>query len=207
MSRPSVVIADDHAIIRDALRSLLAKHYEVVALAADGRELVDAVVAHRPDVVVADFDMPEVNGLEALRELQARAIPVKVVFLTMHDDVHVAAEVLRAGGAGYVLKHSASTELRDAIQLALEGGRYLTPRMSSGVLDLLVSTPAAPQLTPRQIEVLRLIADGKRMKEIASELNLSTRTVESHKYEIMEALGLHSTAELVKYAMAHGLLR
>jgi DNA-binding NarL/FixJ family response regulator len=206
-TRPRVVIADDHGIIRDALRSLLAKNYDVVALAADGRQLVDAVVAHRPDVVVADIDMPEVSGLTALRELQARSIPAKVVFLTMHDDVHVATEVLRAGGAGYVLKHSAATELHEAIQQALHGGRYLTPRLSSGVLDALVNTAPSHDLTPRQLEVLRLLAAGKRMKEIATELNLSTRTVESHKYEIMDALGLHSNAELVRYALDQGLLR
>ena len=208
MTRTTLVVADDHGIVRDALGALLAKDYDVVATAADGHELVDAVLRHRPDVAIADIDMPGLSGVEALGVLRARQIPVKVVFLTMHDDPGLAADVLRAGGSGYVLKHSASVELHDAIQQALSGGRYLTPRVSSGVLDALIRNAAPHEsLTHRQLDVLRLLVEGKRMKEIASELDLSTRTVESYKYEMMDILGLHSTAELVRYAMEHGLLK
>ena len=208
MTRPTLVVADDHAIVRDALGALLAKDYDVVATASNGHELVDAVLRHHPDLVIADIDMPGLGGVEALALLRARQIAVKVVFLTMHDDPGLAADVLRAGGSGYVLKHSAFLELHDAIGQALSGGRYLTPRVSSGVDDVLIR-PAAPQanLTHRQLEVLRRLAEGKRMKEIASDLDLSTRTVEGYKYELMGTLGLHSTAELVRYALAHGLLK
>jgi DNA-binding NarL/FixJ family response regulator len=208
VTRPTLVVADDHGIVRDALGSLLAKDYDVVATATNGHELVDAVLHHRPDVVIADIDMPGLSGVEALAQLRARQIAVKVVFLTMHDDPGLAADVLRAGGSGYVLKHSASVELHDAIEQALSGGRYLTPRVSSGVVDALVRNAVPePSLTHRQLEVLRLLVEGKRMKEIARELDLSTRTVENYKYEMMDTLGLHSTAELVRYALDHGLLK
>jgi DNA-binding NarL/FixJ family response regulator len=208
MTRTKLVVADDDGVIRDALSALLARDYDVVALAGDGRELIDAVIAHRPDVVVADVDMPGVSGIDALHELQSRKVPIKIVFLTMHDDPRLAADVLRAGAAGYVLKHSASIELHDAIQLALAGGRYVTARVSSAVVQALVDAPASPHtLTPRQVDVLRLLAEGKRMKEVGAELNLSTRTVENYKYELMDVLGLHSTAEIVRYALSHGLLR
>jgi DNA-binding NarL/FixJ family response regulator len=208
MTKATLVLADDHGIVLDALRALLASDYRVLATAGDGRQLVDAVVQHRPDVVVADVDMPHLSGIDALRELQARQIAVKAVFLSMHDDPHLVADVLRAGGAAYVLKHSAPVELHTAIEQALKGGRYLTPRVSISVLDSLISiNPPSPGLTNRQRDVLRLLVEGKRMKEIASELNLSTRTVETYKYELMDSLGLHSTAELVRYALAHGILK
>ena len=208
MSKPRLVVADDDGVVRDALSALLARDYDVVALAVDGRQLVDAVIHNRPDVVVADVDMPDVSGIDALRELHAKRIPAKVVFLTMHNDPRLAAEVLDAGAAGFVLKHSASIELHDAIQEALKGRRYVTPRVSQDVLHSLVDAPA-PQhnLTPRQLDVLRLLAEGKRMKEIGVDLNLSTRTVENYKYELMDVLGLHSTADIVRYALSHGLLR
>ena len=207
MTKARLVVADDDGVVRDALSALLARDYQVVALAVDGRQLVDAVIHHRPDVVVADIDMPELSGVDALRELQTRKIPVKVVFLTMHNDPRLAAEVIKAGAAGFVLKHSASIELHDAIQQALNGGRYVTPRVSTDVIRSMVDAPATHTLTPRQLDVLRLLAEGKRMKEIGLELNLATRTVENYKYELMDALGLRSTADVVRYALSHGLLR
>ncbi len=207
MTKARLVVADDDGVVRDALSALLARDYQVVALAVDGRQLVDAVIHHRPDVVVADIDMPELSGVDALRELQTRKIPVKVVFLTMHNDPRLAVEVIKAGAAGFVLKHSASIELHDAIQQALNGGRYVTPRVSTDVIRSMVDAPATHTLTPRQLDVLRLLAEGKRMKEIGLELNLATRTVENYKYELMDALGLRSTADVVRYALSHGLLR
>jgi len=207
MTKARLVVADDDGVVRDALSALLARDYDVVALAVDGRQLVDSVIHHRPDVVVADVDMPEMSGVDALRELQTRKIPVKVVFLTMHNDPRLAAEVIKAGAAGFVLKHSASFELHEAIQQALNGGRYVTPRVSTDVIRSLVDSPPTHTLTPRQLEVLRLLAEGKRMKEIGLELNLATRTVENYKYELMDALGLRSTADVVRYALSRGLLR
>lgn len=208
MDRTRLLLADDHGIVVDALGTLLERDYDVVGRARNGLELVDAAKRLRPDVIVADVEMPGLSGVEALRRLTAvEKVNVKVVFLTMHDEPDLAAEAFRAGGAGYVLKQSATEELHTAIQEVLQGRVYLTSRIAKGVLTELAAPQggAAVTLTPRQQDVLRLIAEGRRMKEIATILDLSTRTVESYKYEMMQALGVGSTAELVRYAIKRGL--
>jgi DNA-binding NarL/FixJ family response regulator len=204
-----VVLADDHAVVVEALGTLLRHDYDVVGTVHNGLDLLEMVRRLHPDVVVADVQMPGLSGLDALRRLTAaERVKTKVVFLTMHDDADIAVSAFRAGAAGYVLKQSATEELHAAIQEVLQGRVFLTSLIAKGVLAALAS-PAGdgPQdLTPKQHDVLRLIAEGRRMKEIAVELNLSTRTVESYKYGMMQTLGLQSTADLVKYAVKHRLI-
>lgn len=212
MSRPRVLIADDHRIVGEGLRGLLEPWFELAAIVEDGQQLVDAATRLRPDVIVADISMPRLNGLEAIDQLRRAGMEAKVVFLTMHRDATYAARALQAGAAGFVLKHSASSELVTAIQEALAGRTYLTPAIASllkrdptGGLDA-STVPATSPLTPRQREVAQLYAEGYSAKEIAAQLGISTRTAENHKAHIMSALGLSTTAELVQYAMRHGLI-
>jgi DNA-binding NarL/FixJ family response regulator len=208
MRRTTVLLADDHAIVAEGLATLLHGPFELVGTVGDGSQLIQAARELQPDVIVADLAMPVMSGLEALRQLKAERLDAKVIFLTMHADAPLASEALRAGAAGYVLKQCAGEELIRAIQEVVEGRVYLTPRLTKDVLTTLTepTPPPAVQLTPRQVEVLRLIAEGRRMKEIAATLQLSTRTVETHKYELMRALGVDSTAALVRYAMQLGLV-
>ena len=203
-----VLLADDHAIVAEGLATLLKGHFNLVGTVRDGSELIDATRKLRPDVIVADIAMPVLSGLEALRRLKNMKNDAKVIFLTMHADAQLAAEAFRAGACGYVLKQSAGEELIAAIQEVFEGKTYLTPLITKAVIaNLTASTPqSGVKLTPRQRDVLRLIAEGRRMKEIGAILELSTRTVESHKYEMMRALGVESTAELVRYAIQIGLV-
>jgi DNA-binding NarL/FixJ family response regulator len=206
MRRARVLLADDHTIVADGLKSLLKDHYELVGTASDGGQLVDAARSLRPDVIVTDFSMPVLSGLDALRQLKAERLNARVIFLTMHADAVVATEALRAGASGFVLKHAAGDELISAIETVLNGRTYLPPQLTKDVIaNLTTSSQDQVSLTPRQRDVLRLLAEGKRMKEIAAILGLSTRTVETHKYEMMQTLGLGSTAELVRYAIKHGL--
>jgi DNA-binding NarL/FixJ family response regulator len=203
-----VLLADDHTIVAQGLASLLREDFDLVGTVGDGQALIEAAQRLRPDVIVADMAMPVMDGLEALRRLKAARPDTKVIFLTMHVDAQLATAALRAGASGYVLKHSAGEELVTAIQEVLQGRTYLTPLIAQDVLTSLMATeePAPVTLTPRQCEVLRLIAEGRRMKEIAALLQLSTRTVETHKYEMMRALSVRSTAELVRYAIHLGLV-
>lgn len=204
--RTKVLLADDHAIVAEGLATLLKDHFDLLETVGDGSALIDAARKLRPDVIVTDIAMPVLSGLEALRRLKAMRSDAKVIFLTMHADAQLATEAFRAGASGYVLKQSAGEELIAAIQEVLKGRTYLTPLITKNVIaNLTESTPPTVKLTPRQREVLRLIADGRRMKEIGAILELSTRTVESHKYEMMRALGVQSTAELVRYAIQIGL--
>ena len=208
MRRTRVLLADDHTIVAQGLVSLLQNEFEFVGTVADGRALVEAARQLRPDVIVADIAMPVLSGLDALRRLRAGGVDVKVIFLTMHADAHLAAEALRAGASGYVLKHSAGEELSRAVREVLRGGLYLTPLIARDVLAILSGPPAAPPagLTPRQREVLALVAEGRTMKQVAAALGLSRRTVETHKYDLMQALGVGTTAELIRYALDHGLV-
>lgn len=204
--RTKVLLADDHAIVAEGLATLLKDHFDLLETVGDGSALIDAARKLRPDVIVTDIAMPVLSGLEALRRLKTMKSDAKVIFLTMHADAQLATEAFRAGASGYVLKQSAGEELIAAIQEVLKGRTYLTPLITKNVIaNLTESTPPTVKLTPRQREVLRLIADGRRMKEIGAILELSTRTVESHKYEMMRALGVESTAELVRYAIQIGL--
>jgi DNA-binding NarL/FixJ family response regulator len=206
--RARVLLADDHAIVAEGLSTILKSRFDLVGTVGNGSALIDATRKLRPDVIVADIDMPVLSGLEALRRLKAARSDAKVIFLTMHADAQLATEAFRAGASGYVLKQSAGEELIAAIQEVLQGKTYLTPLITKDVITTLTEStpPSGVELTPRQREVLQLIAAGRRMKEIGAILELSTRTVESHKYEMMRALGVESTAELVRYAIQIGLV-
>ena len=209
--RPRVVLADDHRLVAEALKSLLSTEYDLVAVVEDGRELLEAVARFNPDVVVADVTMPRLNGIDALVQLRQSGSKVPVVFLTMHRDPTFARRALDAGASGFVLKHSAPSELLTAVRAALEGKTYLTPQIAGEVLGAMKKGPdqAADPLalvTPRQREVLQLLAEGCAAKEIGSRLGISARTVEFHKYQIMETLGIHSSAELTHFAIKHGLV-
>ncbi len=210
MKRARVLLGDDHAIIREGVRRILEPHFDVVGGVSDGRALLAAVQELHPDVVVADISMPLLNGIEASRQLQKTASPPKIIFLTMHPDATYATEAFRAGASGYVLKSSAAEELVTSIQEALRGRVYVTPLVAGEVLHGLMQAPPpvekAAALTPRQREVLQLVAEGRSAKEIADILKVSPRTVEFHKFRMMEILGLHSIAELTQYAIRHGIV-
>jgi DNA-binding NarL/FixJ family response regulator len=211
MSKPRVLLADDHTIVAEGLRSLLEDEFEFVGAVSDGRALLEAARNLSPDVIVADISMPLLNGLDAARQLKRDGVTAKIVFLTMHAEAQLAAEAFRAGASGYLLKSSAGEELITAIHEVIKGRAYVTPLITRDVLSFLMDTGRQPEqpadkLTPRQREVLQLIAEGRTMKEVASILNISARTVESHKYEMMEALGIQTNAELVQYAIKIGLV-
>ena len=210
-SRPRVLIADDHLMVAEALKSLLTPEFDLVGVVEDGRTLVEEARRLRPDVIVADITMPHLNGIDALVQLRRAGNEVPVVFLTMHRDVTFARRALEAGASGFVLKHAASFELVSAIHAALDGNTYLTPQLASEVLDSMTNAPErAPDpvafLTPRQREVIQLLAEGRSAKEAASILGISARTVEFHKYQMMETLSLHTNAELIHFAIKHGLV-
>ena len=208
MRRPSVLIADDHTIVAEGLVKLLSGRFEVVATVADGTALIEAAERLRPDIIVADLDMPSVTGLEALERLKKRGVTSKFVILTMHREASVAARAIRAGASAFLLKASAGEELIDAIDEVLNGRTYLTPAVTKDVLAAAFNQTRGDEveITPRQRDVLRLIVEGRRMKEIAAALELSARTVETHKYEMMRLLGVQSTAELVALAVKRGLV-
>jgi DNA-binding NarL/FixJ family response regulator len=209
--RPRVLLADDHRLVAEGVKSLLADDFDLVGVVEDGRALVEEAGRLRPDVVVADIAMPLLNGIEALVQLRQGGDQVPIVFLTMHRDVIYARRALDAGASGYVLKHSAPAELVTAIRAALEGKTYLTPHLAGGVLNAMKERPekgADPvaSLTPRQRQVIQLVAEGRSAKEIATSLAISVRTVEFHKYQIMEALDIHTNAELTHFAIKNGLV-
>ena len=209
-NRPRVLLADDHRLVAEALQSLLSTDFELVGVVEDGRELVEEAGKLRPDVIVADITMPHLNGIDALSRLRQGGDQVPVVFLTMHCDATFARRALEAGALGYVLKHSASTELITAIRAALVGQTYLTPHLAGEVLEALNQGPEkmespAKAITLRQREVLQLLVEGLSAKEIATNLGISARTVEFHKYQMMERLGIQSSAELIHFAIKHGL--
>lgn len=211
--KPKVLLADDHQIVLDGLRSLLAPHVDLVGVANDGRELVRKARELSPDVIVADISMPQLNGIEAVRQLkgEADAVPAKIIFLTMHPEATFLSRALEAGASGYVLKHSASDELVTAIREVLSGRTYISPALRGPrVEELLDETrrhaKSILEPTPRQREVLQLLAEGKSAKEIGAILNISARTVETHKYKVMDDLGVRTTAELVQHAIKLGLI-
>jgi DNA-binding NarL/FixJ family response regulator len=211
MSKTRVLLADDHTIVAEGLRSLLEGEFEFVGTVGDGRALLDAARNLKPDVIVADISMPLLNGLDAARQLKRDGVAAKIVFLTMHSEAQLAAEAFRAGASGYVLKSSAGEELIAAIHEVAKGRAYVTPLITKDVLSFLMGAARqgrqpAVKLTPRQREVLQLVAEGRTMKEVASILNISARTVESHKYDMMESLGVQTNAELVQYAIKIGLV-
>jgi DNA-binding NarL/FixJ family response regulator len=202
--RPTILLADDHAIVTDGLARILREAgFEVVGVVHDGLRSVDAATRLRPDVIITDLSMPGLSGLDVLARLKAEGLDCKVVVLTMHHDADLATQALRDGASGFLLKESAGDELVTAVRSVLDGKVYVTPAVMQEVMKNMAGPAKAkdPQLTPRQREILQLIVKGQRMKEIAATLGLSTRTVEGHKYEMMETLGVTSTAELVRYAL------
>ena len=211
MSRPRVLMADDHRMFAEGIKRLLEEEFELVAVVEDGRELVEAARRLRPDVIVADITMPHLNGIDALVQLKRDNREVRVVLLTMHKDPAYARRALEAGARGYVLKHSAHTELFVAIQAALDGKTFISPTLAGEVFNDLKVSPLHPNdpiaaLTPRQREILQLLAEGCSTKGIASKLAISTRTVEYHKYQLMDSLKLQGNAELIHFAIKNGIV-
>ena len=210
MKKPRIILADDHRLVAEGLKALLEPEYQLVRIVEDGRALLEAADKLMPDVVVADVSMPLLNGIEATRLLKRQNPDLVVVFLTMHMDVAYAAGAFDAGASGYVLKHSAPSELLTAIACALKGHTYVSPALAEGLLayqrERSAASPAGlARLTPRQREVLQLLAEGRSAKEAAAILGISARTVEFHQYSMMEVLGLKSSAELVRFAVEHGV--
>ena len=207
-----LLIADDHSLILEGLSRLLELEYQIVGSASDGRELVRQARLLRPHIIVLDIGMPELNGIEAARQILTVLPETKLVFVTQQMEMSYLRAAFAAGASGYVSKHSASTELLPAIQTALRGGFYVTPLIPVSDLESLRDPRTNPEglfareLTARQREVLQLIAEGRVMKEISSTLNISVKTVEFHKSNLMASLGLHTTAELVRYAVAQGIV-
>ena len=209
MGVPRVLLADDHALLLGAYEKLLAGQCEIVGEVADGRALVDAAERLRPDLVVLDISMPLLNGLEAGRQIKQKLSHVKLVFVTMNEDPELAAEAFRAGASAYLLKRCAASELSTAIREVMAGRSYVTPLVTEGLVGTLLQggePSATGELTSRQLEVLQLLAEGRSMKEVASVLNLTPRTVAFHKYRMMEQLKLKSTAELIQYAVRHHIV-
>jgi DNA-binding NarL/FixJ family response regulator len=208
-TKAKVLLADDHTLLAEAFERLLAPDYEVVGLVADGRELLEVAPRLKPDVVVLDVTMPRLNGLDAGRQLKEKMRSVRLVFLTMNEDPQVAAEAFRIGASGYLLKRSALSELPLAIREVLNNRYYVTPLLTKGLVGSLMhaTEPArALSLTARQREVLQLLAEGKSMKEVATILRVSARTVAFHKYRMMERLDIKTTAELIQFAIREHIL-
>jgi DNA-binding NarL/FixJ family response regulator len=211
MRKPRVLLADDHRILAEGLRSLLEPEFELVDIVEDGRALVARAKELHPDVIVADISMPLLNGIEAALQLKKTDVEAKIVFLTMHQDVTYATKAFELGAAGFVLKHSAPSELVTAIREALAGRTYVTPMIAKDLMQAFRDGAAqrlapAVELTPRQREVLQLFAEGHSAKEVASILRISPRTAEFHKASVMKLLGIHTTAELTQYAARHGII-
>jgi DNA-binding NarL/FixJ family response regulator len=211
VTRPRIVLADDHRIVVEGLKSILAPDFELIGVVEDGKRMIDAARKLSPDAIVADISMPLLNGIEALEQLRKDGLGMPVVFLTMHHDVEYASMALEAGAAGYVLKHAAPEELVQALRVALDGGTFVSPSLAG---ELFQATRGKSRgndeprvtLSVRQRDILRLLADGRSAKEIAKALDISSRTVEFHKYKLMESLGLKNSAELIQFAIKQGIV-
>lgn len=207
MTRPRILLADDHLMLLEAFKALLEPAFDVVGIVPDGRMLLEVFSRLNPDVVLLDVGMPLLNGLDAGRQLKAQRRSVKLIYLTMNPDPDLASEALRLGASGYLLKSSAVQELKQAIDEVLLGRTYITPLITRGVVgSLLRQGNARHELTVRQREVLQLLAEGKSMKEAAAILDLTPRTVAFHKYRMMEQLRVKTSAELVRFAVQHGVV-
>lgn len=210
MTKARILLADDHTLVVEGFRKLLEPEFELVGTVEDGRALLEAAPKLQPDVILLDISMPLLNGIDAARRLKKMMPDVKLIFVTMHADPAYVTEAFRVGATGYVLKRSAAADLLQAVRAVLNGHYYVAPLITKDVLHSLLASPAERQpgpepLSPRQREVLQLVAEGHSLKEIADILKISVKTVEYHKAQIMEQLDLHTTAELTKYAIAHGL--
>lgn len=211
MHKPRILLADDHTLIIEGFRRILEGHYNLVGTATDGRALLDSAKGLQPDIIILDVSMPLLNGIDAAGQLKKLCPQAKLIFVTMHADTDYVRAAFEAGASAYVLKRSAVDELEQAIRAVLAGHSYITPLITKDLLDVFLSkTPGkqggADGLTMRQREVLQLLTEGRTAKDIAGILNISSRTVEFHKGQIMEQLKLQSTADLIKYALAHGIV-
>jgi DNA-binding NarL/FixJ family response regulator len=210
MKRPRILLADDHTLMAEALQHLLETDFDVVGTVSDGRALITAAAELKPELVVVDIGMPLLNGLDAADQLKALHPDIKVVFLTQNREPHLAVEAFRRKASGYLLKDSAASELVTAIREALKGRSYVSPLIAKGMLNHALNQEpgdtGSRELSAREREVLQLLAEGKSMKEVAAVLDISPRTVEFHKYRMMELLGVKTNAELVQYAIRHGLI-
>ncbi len=208
--RPRVLLADDHILVAEACKKLLEPEFEVVGIAGDGRAMLRANADLKPDLIIVDIAMPELNGLDAGEQIKQSSPRVRLVYLTMNPDPELAAEAIRRGASGYLLKTSAASELASAVRQSLKGGTYISPVITRNSVRRFLQNhqvvPGRERLTPRQREVLQLLAEGRSMKEVASVLNVATRTVAFHKYRIMALLGLKSNAELVQYAIRNSII-
>lgn len=214
MARPKVLLADDHPLTRAGMRNILEAGYEIAGEVEDGRALVRTALELRPDVVVVDISMPNLNGLDAIRLLREKGVSAKAVVVTMHTSIDFAVQAFRLGATGYVLKIDALGDLSRAVQEALAGRMFISPRMAGDVFAALMEPRSSvseddnpwTSLTAREREILQLTAEGRTMAEIGEMLHISARTVEKHKYKAMEKLKLRSTAELIQYAIQRGLV-
>ena len=211
MAKTRVLLAEDHTVVAEGLQALLKDEFDLVGMVHDGRALIEAGDMLRPDVIVTDISMPRLNGIDAIRQLRNRIPTAKIIVLTMHRETELAVEALRSGAAGYMLKVSPAEELVTAIRQVAQGRVYVTTLLSKDLISLLIDAGVRAAedkspLTLRQREVLQLIAEGQTMKEIASTLEISPRTAESHKYDIMQILSVNTTAELIQYAMRNKLV-
>lgn len=210
--KPRLLMADDHSIMLAGLRKLVEGTCDIVGAVENGRALVEAAEQLRPDVILLDISMPLLNGMDAARQIKKSVPGAKLIFLTMHASPVFATEALQTGASGYLLKQSAASELSHAIETVLKGQTYLTPTITRPVLDSMANQKPTEvrkslmDLTPRQREVLQLLAEGKSPKDIAVLLNVSIKTVEFHKTRLMEQLNLHTTLALAKFAIAEGLV-
>jgi DNA-binding NarL/FixJ family response regulator len=207
---PRVLLADDHTLVVEGFRKLLEPEFEVVGAVEDGRTLLDVAPRLQPDVILLDISMPLLNGIDAARQLKKTVPRAKLIFVTMHADTAYVTEAFRAGGSGYLLKRSAATELLVAVREVLQGRFYVTPLVAKELVQPLTTSRrtkgASAGLTPRQREVLQLLAEGRSNKEMAAILRVSVKAIEFHRSAIARRLGIHTTAELTKYALAHGLV-
>ena len=206
-----ILVADDHSVVLEGLRRILElAGCELVGTAEDGRMLVQLADTLKPDLIVLDISMPELNGIEAARQIRKQYPKMPLIFLSMHSDAVYVREAFRAGGSGYLLKKTAVSELAIAVREVIAGRHYLTPLVTKQTITELLASPGGSNfgsdLTRRQREVLQLVAEGKTAKEIANTLNISVKTVEFHKTSIMDSLGLRSIAELTRYAIEHGII-
>lgn len=210
MMRPRIFLADDHSMLLEAFSKLLESKYDVVGTATDGRKMLTRVSKLKPDVVIMDIAMPNLNGFDAGEKLKKLLPEVKLVFLTVNDDPDMVTEAFRIGANGYLLKDSAASELFQAIDAVLASKNYVTPKINQGIISSFIKHPGGHKvhgnLTIRQREVLQLLAEGHTMKQVAADLNITPRTVAFHKYQIMENLDIKTNSELIQYAIKHGIV-
>lgn len=210
MRRSTVLLADDHRMLLDAFTKVLEPEFEIIGTVEDGRQLLDVAAKLKPDVIVLDISMPLLNGLAACERLRKSVPGTKLIFLTVNEDPEIVAEAFRLGANGYLLKTSAASELVEAIRQALLGRTYVTPLVTRSMVDTLMKGPAEKtnraKLTPRQKEVVQLIAEGYSMKEVARMLDISPRTVAFHKYRVMEDQHLEKHADLIRFAIKKGIV-